>query len=66
MRLNAQPGDVAHVAIKDGSERININSNTTPGEPVVREDINAGVLTGAPNPYQSQIEERSTVNLDED
>jgi hypothetical protein len=65
--INAPPGNVAHDAIEAGTQRININSNTTPGEPVVSEDITAGVLTVPVGvPYKTLIEHRSTVDLDKD
>ncbi|WP_106381418.1 hypothetical protein [Abditibacterium utsteinense] len=64
--IGAPVGNVAHVAISSGGQRININSNTTPGSPVVVEDVNAGVLTGVPNPYKAQIQSRSTTDLGED
>jgi len=64
--VDDSPNNVAHDAIKDGTQRININSNTEPGEPVLSEDVNAGILSGAPNLYSVTIQERSTVDLDED
>jgi hypothetical protein len=67
--LGDSPWEPSHVAIVDGSQRININSNTTPGTSVVKESINDGVVTGTGNPvlpYRSEIRYRSSDNLDAD
>jgi len=63
--------DSAHVAIQVGNQRININSNTTRGSPVVSEGVMVGVEGGPaqPNPitrYSADVRHRSTVDLDAD
>ncbi len=64
----SEMGGVAHDAIRVGTERLDVNSNTsTPDNntEVRRDDITAGVTTGANNPY-TQYEARSIRGLDED
>ena len=56
----------SHVAIADGGQRININSNTGGPLNVTQEDKNAGVAEGVQTQYRTEIHSQSTVNLDED